>query len=77
MTDDGIEDGNYLVCKKASTASNGQIVVAIVDNEEATVKRFYREQGRVRLEPANDSYEPIYSDNCRIEAVVIGLLKHL
>jgi len=77
MMDDGIEDGNYLVCKKASTAPNGQIVVAIVDNEDATVKRFYQEQGRVRLQPANESYEPIYSDNCRIEAVVIGLLKHL
>lgn len=77
MIDDGIEDGNYLVCKKASTAPNGQIVVAIVDNEEATVKRFYQEQGRVRLQPANESYKPIYSDNCRIEAVVIGLLKHL
>ena len=77
MIDDGIEDGSYLVCKKTSTAGNGQIVVAIVDNDEATVKRFYQEPGRVRLEPANDSYEPIYSDNCRIEAVVIGLLKHL
>ena len=77
MIDDGIEDGNYLVCKKTSTANNGQIVVAIVDNEDATVKRFYHEQGRVRLQPANNSYKPIYPDNCRIEAVVIGLLKHL
>jgi repressor LexA len=77
MIDDGIEDGNYLVCKKTSTAVNGQIVVAIVDNEDATVKRFYSEQGRIRLQPANQAYEPIYSDNCRIEAVVIGLLKHL
>ena len=77
MIDDGIEDGNYLVCKKTSAAVNGQIVVAIVDNEDATVKRFYSEQGRVRLQPANQAYEPIYSDNCRIEAVVIGLLKHL
>jgi repressor LexA len=52
-------------------------VVAIVDNENATVKRFYKEKDRIRLQPANDNYEPIYSDNCRVEAVVIGLVRKL
>jgi len=53
------------------------LVVAIVDNEDATLKKLYRENGRVRLQPANDDYDPIYSDNCRIEAVVVGLVRKL
>ncbi|RKY23287.1 MAG: transcriptional repressor LexA, partial [Planctomycetota bacterium] len=45
------------------------------DGENATLKRFYREKGQVRLQPANDDYDPIYSDNCHIKAVVIGLVR--
>ncbi len=75
MTGDGIADGDFIICRKCSTADNGQLVVAIVDDENATLKRFYKEKSAVRLQPANDAYEPIYSDNCRIEAVVVGLLR--
>jgi repressor LexA len=75
MTGDGILDGDFVICRKCSTADNGQLVVAIVDDENATLKRFYKEKSAVRLQPANDDYDPIYSNNCRIEAVVVGLLR--
>jgi repressor LexA len=77
MTDQNINNGDYVICRRAPSASDGQLVIAIVDNENATLKRFYREPGRVRLQPANDSYEPIYSENCRVEGVVIGLVRKL
>ncbi|MCP4451291.1 MAG: transcriptional repressor LexA, partial [Planctomycetes bacterium] len=63
------------ICRRTCVANDGELVVAIVDDEEATLKRFYREKDRVRLQPANSAYEPIYSDNCRIEATVVGLLR--
>lgn len=77
MIGDGIYDGDYVICRKSSIADDGQMVVAIVDQENATVKRFYKEKNKVRLQPANDNYQPIYSENCRIEAVVIGLIRKL
>lgn len=77
MTGDGIADGDFVICRKCSTADNGQLVIAIVDNNNATLKRFYKEKSAVRLQPSNDAYEPIYSDNCRIEAVVVGLVRKL
>jgi repressor LexA len=77
MTGDGILDGDFVICRKCSTADNGQLVVAIVDDENATLKRFYKEKSAVRLQPANDDYDPIYSANCRIEAVVVGLVRKL
>ena len=59
------------------TAENGEVVVALVNETEATVKRFYRENGRVRLQPANPDMEPIYvpAGNVRIRGVVIGILR--
>jgi repressor LexA len=77
MINDGIHDGDYVICRPANTADNGRLVVAIVDNENATLKRFYKEKTSVRLQPANDDYQPIYSDNCRIQAVVVGLVRKL
>jgi len=77
MTGGGIVDGDFVICRKCSTAHNGQLVVAIVDEENATLKRFYKEKSAVRLQPSNNDYEPIYSDNCRIEAVVVGLVRKL
>ncbi len=77
MIGDGICDGDYVICRKKSISDNGQLVVAIVDNENATLKRFYKEPDCVRLQPANDSFDPIYSANCRIEAVVVGLVRKL
>lgn len=75
MVDDGIRDGDYVICRRSRVADNGQLVVAIVDNDSATLKRFYKERDCVRLEPANADYRPIYSDNCRIEAVAVGLVR--
>ncbi len=77
MAGENINQGDYVICKRASSASDGQLVVAIVDNENTTLKRFYKEPKCVRLQPANDQYQPIYSDNCRIEGVVIGLVRKL
>ncbi len=77
MIDDGIFNGDFVICRHSSVSDNGQLVIAIVDNEEATLKRFYKEKSCVRLQPANDDFDPIYSDNCRIEAVVIGLVRRL
>lgn len=77
MIDDDIHTGDYVICRKSSVANNGQLVIAIVDNENATLKRFYREKTCVRLQPSNRDFSPIYSDNCRIEAVVVGLVRKL
>ncbi len=77
MVGDGIKEGDYVICKHGDGAANGQLVVALVDNEDATLKRFYKEKHQARLQPANDDYEPIYSDNCKIQAVVIGLMRRL
>ena len=75
MIDENIHPGDYVICRRSRTAHDGQLVVAIVGEENATLKRFYKEKNQVRLEPANDDFQPIYSKNCRIEAVVIGLLR--
>jgi repressor LexA len=75
MIDEDIHQGDYVICRRSRVADDGQLVVAIVDDENATLKRFYKEKGRARLQPANDDYQPIYTDNCRIEAVVIGLIR--
>jgi repressor LexA len=77
MIDDGINNGDYVICRRSATAGNGQLVIAIVEDETATVKRFYKEADCVRLEPANKNFAPIYSSNCRIEGVVVGLLRKL
>jgi repressor LexA len=75
MIDDGISNGDYVICRRAKTAATGQIVVALIDDETTTLKRFYPEHGRARLQPANDNYDPIYSSNCQIQAVALGLVR--
>jgi repressor LexA len=77
MINEDIRQGDYVICRRSRIASDGELVVAIVDDENATLKRFYREKDRARLQPANDDYMPIYTDNCRIEAIVIGLVRKL
>jgi repressor LexA len=77
MIDEGIHSGDYVLCRRACTAENGQIVVAVVEDNNATLKRFYKEPRRVRLQPANEHYDPIYSSDCRIEAVVVGQIRRL
>lgn len=75
MIGENIHPGDYVICRRSGAAHDGQLVVAIVDEENATLKRFYKEKNQVRLEPANDNFQPIYSKNCRIEAIVIGLVR--
>jgi repressor LexA len=77
MIDEDVRHGDYVICRRSRIAEDGQLVVAIVDDQNATLKRFYEEKGRARLQPSNDDYQPIYTDNCRIEAIVIGLLRRL
>lgn len=75
MINDQIADGDYVVIEKRSTANNGEIVVALLDNGEATLKRFFREKHRIRLQPANDRYEPIYTTQVDIQGVLIGVIR--
>jgi repressor LexA len=76
MIEAGILDGDYVVVKEQPTANNGEIVVALLD-DEATVKTFYREPDRIRLQPENPSMEPIYVRDVIILGKVIALLRAL
>jgi repressor LexA len=75
MIDDGILDGDYVVIEKSDMAKNGDIVVALIDESMATLKRFYKEGERVVLKPANATMEPIYPTNVRIQGVCVGLVR--
>ncbi len=75
MIDEHIRDGDYVVCEKRDNARNGETVVALLDDGEATLKKFYKEGNRVRLQPANPEFKPIYVDNVRIQGVVMGVLR--
>ena len=81
MINAGILDGDILVVQRAQDARNGEIVVALVGDDEfadeATVKTFYREAGRVRLQPENDALEPIYADHVQILGKVTGVFRTL
>ena len=77
MIEENITPGDYVICRRANVASDGEIVVALVDDGEATLKRFYKEAQHIRLQPANASYEPIHTNNCHIEGVVVGLVRRL
>jgi repressor LexA len=75
MIEAQIQEGDYVIVKKQDTCQQGDIVVALVDHQEATLKRFYQEADRVRLEPANSSMSPIYSNNVQILGVVKGVIR--
>ena len=76
MVNAGIYDGDQIIVKQQSTASNGEIVVALVD-DSATVKRFYKENGHYRLQPENDTMDPIIVDNCEIIGRVVAVMRYL
>jgi repressor LexA len=73
----GILPGDFVVVRKQDDARNGEIVVALVGDEDATVKRFFREAGRVRLQPENDEMEPMYPEHVRILGTVRAVLRRL
>lgn len=75
MVKDGIHDGDYVVIEKQETANNGDIVVALLGNGFATLKRYYKEAHRIRLEPANDSMSPIFATNVAIQGKVRGIIR--
>src|SRR2546430_2725922 len=81
MIDAGILDGDLVIVQRAQTARNGEIVVALAGDDEsadeATVKTFYREDGRVRLQPENDALEPIYARHVQILGRVTGVFRSL
>ncbi|MFR2573302.1 MAG: transcriptional repressor LexA [Dialister sp.] len=77
MINAGIQEGDYLIVAEQETARNGDIVVALVGNDDATVKRFFREADHIRLQPENEDYEPIISRDVKIRGRVIGLYRHL
>ncbi len=75
MIEDQIADGDFVIIRKQSTCRDGEIVVALVDGQEATLKRLYRENKRVRLQPANSSMSPIYVDRVDVLGVVVGVIR--
>ena len=76
MRDAGILDGDYVVVRRQDTASDGEIVVALLD-DEATVKRFFRERDHVRLQPKNSAMEPIRTREARILGRVVGVVRRV
>ncbi len=75
MRDEGIFDRDFVIVERRATARNGEKVVALLPNGETTLKTFYKEGGRIRLQPANPDFEPIIVDDCRIQGVVRGVLR--
>jgi repressor LexA len=77
MIDDGIFDGDYVVVERRETAENGQTVVALLPDGSATLKRFYREGGKIRLQPANPRLKPKIVTRVSIQGVVRGVVRSL
>ncbi len=75
MIEDGIFEGDYVVIEKTNTAVNGDIVVALVDNNLATLKKFYNENGKVVLKPANSEMSPIYPNSLTIQGKAVGIVR--
>jgi len=80
MIEENINDGDIILVKHQSTAENGQKVVALIDNHEATLKRFYKEKGHIRLQPANKNMEPLIFRNDRdvsIQGIVVDVIQNI
>lgn len=77
MIDEHIQDGDLIIVEQRDEARNGETVVALIDGEQATLKKLYREGPEVRLQPANPTLEPIYvpAERLRIQGVVVGLMR--
>lgn len=77
MIKEGISDGDIVIVRKQQIADDGQTVVAIIDNNEATLKKIYREKGRIKLQPANQAMLPIYRKEVEIRGIVIQIIRNL
>jgi repressor LexA len=78
MVEEQIRDGDYIIVNSRETAENGEMVVALINGEAATVKKFYRERdGRIRLQPANETMQPMYFDahEVQIQGIVVGVIR--
>lgn len=75
MVDDGILDGDYVIVERNPSPKNGEVVVALLNNAYATLKKFYREANRIRLQPANAKMKPIYTKDPLIQGVVRGVIR--
>lgn len=78
MRDEQIADGDFIIIEPAQTARNGQTVVALIDEHEATVKKFYNERTQIRLQPANENYQPIIikpQQRVKVQGLVVGLIR--
>jgi repressor LexA len=77
MIDEHIQDGDFVVIEQGEDAHNGEMVIALIDGENATLKKFYREGDKIRLQPANPTLEPIWvrEDRMRIQGVVVGIMR--
>lgn len=75
MIEEGIMDGDYVVVERNFYPSNGDVVVALLNNENATLKKYYREKNRIRLQPANKKMKPIYTKNPVVQGIVRGVLR--
>ena len=77
MIEAQIADGDLVICRKARTANRGDIVVALTDDGDATLKYWYPEANRIRLQPANSSMKPIYSRNVQVLGIVTGVVRRI
>ncbi|MDP9250843.1 MAG: transcriptional repressor LexA [Chloroflexota bacterium] len=77
MIDALIDDGDYVVVQPQATAQDGDIVVALLEDNGVTLKRFYREKDRIRLQPANSEMEPIYASEVQVQGKVVGVIRRL
>ena len=75
MKDEGILDGDYVFVERREVARDGERIVALLPNGETTLKTFYREPDHIRLQPANPDFEPIIVKDCKVQGVVIGVLR--
>ena len=75
MKDEGILDGDYVIIERRETARNGERVVALLPNGETTLKTFFKEGDKIRLQPANPEFEPIIVKDCKVQGAVIGVLR--
>lgn len=75
MIEEGIFGNDIIIAKKQSVADNGDMVVAIIDENEATLKKFYIEKNKIKLQPANPKYEPIYRKDVEIRGVVVKIIR--
>jgi repressor LexA len=77
MIDEHIRDGDFVVVEDRKTADNGEMVIALLGGSDVTLKKFYREDGRIRLQPANPSMAPIFADpaDVQVQGVVVGMMR--